>query len=93
MASSRSGTMALIAAWKASSRELSAGFGVVFGFDAEDCGRGWSGGLALLGGSFDLGSWSGFLGSFDSVESTVSSHGFVFAAFICVCCFGIEGSL
>ncbi|KAH0389068.1 hypothetical protein KCU92_g49, partial [Aureobasidium melanogenum] len=40
VASSRSGTMALIAAWKASSRESCAGFFSVFWFGVEDFGRG-----------------------------------------------------
>lgn len=38
VASSRSGTMALIAAWKASSSEVSDDFFVVFGFDVEGPG-------------------------------------------------------
>lgn len=53
MASSRSGTMALIAAWKASSRELFAVFLAFFGFDVESCR--WSDVSAIFDDSSDFG--------------------------------------
>lgn len=88
--------MALIAAWKASSSEVSDGFSVVFGFDVEGRGLECSGGLMLFGDSSNLDDRFGFDGSDGSdgsIDSTVSSHGFVFAAFIRACCFGFGGSL
>lgn len=89
VASSRSGTIALTAAWKASSRELCAGFAAVFGFDVEDFGRTWSDGLAFWNGSFDLEDFFSPSDPVGSVDSTVSSHGFVFAVIRCACCFVI----
>lgn len=93
MASSRSGTIALTAAWKASSRELSAGFLVAFGFDVESCDPCWPDDFVTFGDPFCLGAWVGVDGLTGSVASTVSSHGFVFATIMCTCCFDAEGSL
>lgn len=93
VASSLSGTMALIAAWKASSSDVSDGFLAVFDFDVEGRSREWSDDLVSLDDSFSLGNRFGLDRSDGSVDSTVSSHGFVFTAFMCACCLGVGRDL